>query len=109
MNLMREPDNCRDKCAVAIIKADGTTVGQIPYNLVLLISPFLARDFNKGTVEITGTRVNCSAGYGLEVPCVYRLYGPRMYTQQLEEMLPQLKERSLLPESASILCGVLPP
>lgn len=44
LNLQREPNNCRDKCAVAIIKADSTTVGHIPYNLALLISLFLARN-----------------------------------------------------------------
>ena len=36
----------RDKCTTAIIKAYGTTVGHIPYNLAPLISPFLARDCN---------------------------------------------------------------
>jgi len=33
----------------------------LPYNLAPIVSPFLARDFNKGTTEITGNRVNCSA------------------------------------------------
>ena len=83
LNLQREPDNCWDKCAVAIIKADGTTVGHMPYNLAPLISPFLARDCNKDTVEITGKRVNRGAGYGLEVPCVYHLYGPKSIPNDL--------------------------
>ena len=29
--------------------------------------------------EITGAKVNMGAGYGLEVPCVYSLYGPNVY------------------------------
>ena len=36
LNLKREPENCWDKCAVAIRKADGTKVGHIPYNLARL-------------------------------------------------------------------------
>ena len=41
LNLQRELDNCQ--CVVAIIKADSTTIGYIPYNLVPLIhlSPLL--------------------------------------------------------------------
>ena len=31
-----------------------------------------------------GERVNRGAGYGLEVPCVYRLYGPRVYIDMKE-------------------------
>ena len=100
LNLKREPENCRDKCTFAILKAGGTIVGHIPYNFAPLISSFLARDCNKGMVEITGERVNRGAGYGLEVPCVYRLYGPQKYIQRLEGMLSRLRERSLLPESS---------
>ena len=46
LNLKKELENCRDKSAVAIIKADGITVGYIPYNFAPLISSFLARDCN---------------------------------------------------------------
>ena len=34
---------------------------------------------NKAFAEITGAKVNNGASYGLEVPCVYRLYGPNIY------------------------------
>ena len=34
---------------------------------------FLRRDINKGFAEVTGDKVNRGAGYGLEVPCTYRL------------------------------------
>jgi hypothetical protein len=30
-------------------------------------------------VEVTGQKINRGAGYGLKVPCVYRLYGPKVY------------------------------
>ena len=33
---------------------------------------------NKAFAEITGAKVNSGAGYGLEVPCVYRLNGPNV-------------------------------
>ena len=36
---------------------------------------------NKGTVEVTGAVVNRGAGYGMEVPCKYRLYGIRAYVE----------------------------
>ncbi len=38
-------------------------------------------------VVITGEKVNRGAGMGLEVPCIYRFYGPKLYIDRLEEML----------------------
>ena len=32
---------------------------------------------------MTGPRVNRAAGYGLEIPCVYRFYGPKPYTDKV--------------------------
>ena len=64
LQLKREPDNCRDKYVVAVVKSNGATVGHIPYTLAPIVSPFLAREFNKGTVNVTGNRVNRGAGYG---------------------------------------------
>ena len=37
--------------------------------------------------EITGAMDNRGAGYGLEVPCVYRLYGPNVYVDKLRSWL----------------------
>ena len=96
LNLNREPENCRYKCAVAILKADGTIVGHIPYNFARLISPFLVRDCNKGMAEITGERVNRSAGYGLEVPCVYRLYGPKSIFNGLKGSVKTQRKTTLV-------------
>ena len=43
--LKRELDNIHDKLAVAFVRqSDRATVGHIPYNLVPIVSPFLARD-----------------------------------------------------------------
>lgn len=97
--LRREPCNSHDEHAVAVVKPDGTVVGHIPYNIAPVISSFIARDYNKGTVEITGERVNRGAGYGLEAPCIYRLYGPKKYLERLEDMVARLRDRSLVPES----------
>lgn len=96
LQLKREPDNHRDKHAVAVVKADGAIVGHLPYNLAPIVSPFLARDFNKGTAEITGKRVNRGAGYGIEAPCIYRLYGPKKFIQRVEELVVKLRSKALL-------------
>lgn len=93
-NLKWEPEYCQDKCAIAIVKADSTTVGSLQF-----CSTYLAVSCNKGTVIVTGTRVNRDAVYGLEVPLFIICIGQD--AQRLEEM-PQFKERSLLPESASM-------
>ena len=55
--LRREPENCQDKIAVAVMKSD-SVVGHVPYEIAAVLSHFLKREFNKGTAEITGTRVN---------------------------------------------------
>ena len=84
--LRREPENVHDKYAVAVVKPEGnSTVGHIPYNLAPIVSSFLSRGFNKGMVEVTGERVNRGAGYGLEVPCKYKLYGPKRYVDRAQQ------------------------
>ena len=97
MQLKREPANHRDKHDVAVVKADGEIVGHLPYNLAPIVSPFLARDFNKGTAEITGNRVNRGAGYGIEAPCISRLYGPKKFIQRVEELVVKLRSKGPKP------------
>ena len=46
---------------------------------------FLRRDCNKGFAEVTGNCVNRGARYGMEVPCICRLYGPTIYIQRLQQ------------------------
>ena len=36
------------------------------------------------------------AGYGMEVPCQYRLYGPREYIARLREYIQSLVDRELI-------------
>lgn len=71
-------------------------VGHVPHNLSTLFSHFLRRDVNKAFAEVTGGKVNRGGGYGLEVPCVYRLYGPKVYIAKMEELVSSLKTAGLL-------------
>ena len=84
--LKREPSNEKDSSAVAVMKED-VIVGHVPYNIASVIFQFLRRDCNKGFVEVTGSKVNRGAGYGLEIPSTYRLYGPRPYTDRVQQIL----------------------
>ena len=84
--LKREPDNSTDVHAVAVLR-EGQVVGHIPYNLAPTVELFLRREVNKGFVEVSGARVNRGAGYGLEIPCKYRLYGPKVYCDKLKQLL----------------------
>ena len=45
--LRREPDNVKDKQAVAVIYANGRVVDHIPWNVASIVSPFLLRNVNK--------------------------------------------------------------
>ena len=84
--LKREPANDKNSLAVCIEK-HGQVVGHVPRNLAPLISYFLVREVNKGMVEIKGQPVNRGAGMGMEVPCVYHLFGPNVYLRRLEEVI----------------------
>ena len=64
--MLQKPTNCMDLSAVSYYLQRELS----------LISQFLQRGF----AEVTGPRVNRGAGYGLEIPCVYKLYGPKPYT-----------------------------
>ena len=85
--LQREPTNAKDSLAVSVMKSNNTIVGHVPANLSALFSHFLMRTCNKGIVEVTGARINRGAGYGLEVRCIYRLYGPAAYIERLKTII----------------------
>ena len=93
--LKREPDNSVDLSAVAVWRED-EIVGHVPFNIASVLSQFLRRDCNQGFVEVTGEKINRGAGYGLEIPCTYKLYGPRPYIERLAEIVQSLQERGLL-------------
>ena len=60
---------------------ENQVVGHVPYNLVPTVSAFLRRD---GFAEVTGDKVNRGAGYGLEILCIYHLYGPKPYVDRMK-------------------------
>ena len=50
------------------------------------VSIFLMRH-EQSFAEITGAKISRGAGYDLEVPCVYRLYGPNVYVDKIKELV----------------------
>ena len=81
LNLNRQPENCRDKCTVAIIKADGTTVRHIPYNLARLSHRSLRETATKVPSKSRGKESQLQRWYGLEVNYFYHLFGLQKFTQ----------------------------
>ena len=57
-----------------------------------LFSHFLAREFNKGSVYVTEEKTNQGAGYGLEVPRIYRSYGPKAFVDRLKQKVESLRD-----------------
>ena len=45
---------------------------------------------------MAGEKVNRKAGYGLEIPCVYRLYGPKAYVDKMKEMTDTMISSGLI-------------
>ena len=62
-------------------------VGHVPRNASRVISFFLKKNESVGYCEVTGERVNCGAGLGLKIPCVYTFYGCQPYMDQLKNLL----------------------
>ncbi len=59
-----------------VVFKDVSIVGHVPINKAPILYQFLRREVNKAFVEDKGEKVNRGGGYGLEIPCVHRLYGP---------------------------------
>ena len=71
-------------------------MGHVPANVSSIFYHFLSREGNYGTVKVTGSRVNRGAGYGLEIPCLYTLFGSTKYLQRLATLVDELKSKKLL-------------
>ena len=93
--LKREPTNAVDYCAVGVY-TESELVGDVTFNISSVISQFLRRDCNKGFLKVTGPKVNRGAGYGLEIPCIYKLYGPKLYVDRILQIIRSLEEQELL-------------
>lgn len=87
LTLQREPENAKDKFAVAITEENGRIVGHIPLGLSKIVSCFLKRDTHSGLAIICGKRINRGGGLGLEIPVVLELYGKRQYLEKLDELI----------------------
>ena len=74
LSIKREPDKSHDPHAV-VVYYENRVVGHVPYNLAPTLSAFLRREVNKGFAIVAGDKVNRGTGYGLEIPCTYRLSG----------------------------------
>ena len=85
LRLIPEPADSVNKNAVAVVK-EGRVVGHVSYNLAPIISLFLKKDVNKAFARVTGGKVNRGAGYGLEIQCVYQIYGPKPYVDKIREV-----------------------
>ena len=70
----REPRNEQDCNAVAVISKD-RVMGHIPLAISKCISLFLTLPRTFLETVVTGKRINRGGGYGLEVPCKYRISG----------------------------------
>ena len=60
------------------------------------MSRFLKRDVNMAFAKVTEGKINRGAGYGLEIPCIYQLYGPREYINKMKEIIDSLKTNELV-------------
>ena len=70
----REPQNSHDQNAIKILK-DGVIVGHVPRNFSKVFS-YLLLSGTRITATVTGARQNLRNN-GLEVPCKYKLKGPK--------------------------------
>ena len=92
LQLECQPSSLKDRFAF-VVCLDEEIVGRVPANLAPIFSPFLIRDFNTITATITGIRVNRGAGLSIEVPCHYKLHGPKCYADRVKVLLATVADR----------------
>jgi len=63
------------------------TVDHVPREICKNVYHFLNYDGNVAFCEVTGERCNRGAGFGVEIPCVFKFYGRRMHVVKLKELL----------------------
>ena len=76
LTLKREPDNPVSVHTVALTR-NGEIAGHIPHAIARVVSFFLAREGHSGSCVVTGASINHGVQLGVEVPCLYKLYGHR--------------------------------
>ena len=56
-------------------------------NCTGIVTHFISKPTNQGSVEVCGKVVNWGGGLGMEIPCVYIFDGPRKHVDLLEQLL----------------------
>ena len=90
--LQPELENAEDKNAVAVLK-ESRVIGHITFHLANtknrtgIVTHFISKPTNQGSVEVCGKAVNRGGGLGMEIPCVYIFDGPRKHVDLLEQLL----------------------
>ena len=69
---------------------------EVPGFFCEYVSNFVKRDTNKAFAKVTGDKVNRGAGYGLEIPCMYSLYGNKPYVEKMKELVDSLVAKGLV-------------
>ena len=70
-----------------------TVIGHIPFHLANtknrtgIVTHFISKPTNQGSVEVREKAVNRGGGLGMEIPCVYIFDGPRKHVDLLEQLL----------------------
>ena len=52
-----------------------------------IVTHFISKPTNQGSIEVCGKAVNRGRGLGVEIPCVYIFDGPRKDVDLLEQLL----------------------
>lgn len=81
---------CQERAAVAVLK-DGDVVGHVPRELSRMTSFFLRHDGIVVFCEVTGARVNHGVQLGIDVLCLYKIYGRGPYITTLKELVSKLR------------------
>ena len=73
-----EGKNEEDEFAIGVYRNDfqkGTLVGYMPRNISKFVYNFLKVPNSKLSCKVKGKRLNRGAGYGLEIPVIYKING----------------------------------
>ena len=80
LKCVKEPTNEVDRHAATVVRINSLSkevaVPHVPKFISMIVSMFLSLPGCNLSIEVTGKRVNCGAGYRLETPTNIDFYGP---------------------------------
>ena len=86
-----------EKTAVAVIPinsySEEVVVGHVPKNMSKIVFMFLPLPHCALDIFVTGKRVNCRGGYGLEIPANFYFYGPEKAINWLKNKVNKIEEK----------------